>query len=41
MKSMQKEFKYKDIDVKYMVIKNRIKNVYIHIKSGQKKIKRV
>ena len=35
MKSMQKEFKYKDIDVKYMVIKNRIKNVYIHIKSGQ------
>ena len=22
MKSMQKEFKYKDIDVKYMVIKN-------------------
>ena len=35
MKSIQKEFKYKDIDIKYMIIKNRIKNVYIHIKSGQ------
>ena len=34
MKSIQKEFKYKDIDIKYMIIKNRIKNVYIHIKSG-------
>ena len=34
MKSIQKEFKYKDIDIKYMIIKNRIKNVYIHIKNG-------
>ena len=35
MKSIQKEFKYKDIDVKYIILKSRIKNIYIHIKNGQ------
>ena len=35
MKSIQKEFKYKDVDVKYIILKSRIKNIYIHIKNGQ------
>lgn len=30
-----KDFKYKDLNTKYILLKSRIKNIYIHIKDGK------